>query len=185
MRRITLIVVHCSATKPSQDIGVSEIRTWHMRDNGWSDVGYHYVIRRDGSVETGRPEAVAGAHAKGHNQSSIGVCLVGGLDEQGRPAPDYTDAQWQALRTTLDALRERYPEAVIVGHRDLPGVAKACPSFDVQAWLRPKPPPPDVADQLLPHLTALVNALVTGRPSAPLIAELRRRLEAVARDLGV
>jgi len=141
-----LLVVHCSATRPTHDIGVKEITHWHVQ-RGFDTVGYHYVIRRNGTVETGRPETAVGAHVKGHNSRSIGICLAGGLDAGGKPANTFTAAQFAALGQLLDDLRKRYPDARILGHRDLSpdrngdGVIspnefiKACPSFDVAAWL--------------------------------------------------
>jgi len=127
------LVVHCSATGPQQDIGVATIRLWH-RAKGWSDVGYHFVIRLDGRLETGRPETVTGAHVEGHNHHSIGICLVGGLDAGARPAATFATPQLTALRSLLVRLRDRFPGAIIRGHRDFPGVAKACPCFDVDRW---------------------------------------------------
>lgn len=133
MRRIDYIAVHCAATKPSMDIGASEIRKWH-RDRGWSDIGYHYVIRRDGSLEEGRPLERAGAHVKNYNTHSIGVCMVGGIDDAGNPENNFTDEQFDTLRMLLHHLHAQYPEAEILGHRDFPRVAKACPCFDVKEW---------------------------------------------------
>lgn len=131
--RTDLIVVHCAATRPDQDIGAAEIGAWH-KDRGWSGIGYHHVIRRNGAVEAGRDPDAIGAHALGHNSRSVGICLAGGLDGAGAPAADFTAAQWKALGTLLDDLRHRYPEAAILGHRDLePG--KDCPCFDVGSWL--------------------------------------------------
>lgn len=142
-----LLVVHCSATRPSQDIGVREITQWHLQ-RGFDTVGYHYVVRRDGSLEIGCPENAVGAHVRGHNSSSIGVCLVGGVDARNRPENNFTPAQFAALDQLLKQLQTRYPHARILGHRDLsPDVngdgkitanefIKACPSFDVSVWLR-------------------------------------------------
>jgi N-acetyl-anhydromuramyl-L-alanine amidase AmpD len=143
-RELELVIVHCSATPPSMDIGVDEIRRWHL-DRGWSDIGYHFVIRRDGTVEPGRPVSAVGAHAKGFNATSIGICLVGGVNDIGFADANYTRAQYDALERTLISLTRRghvlaeqlgvdlIPPG-IVGHRDLPGVTKACPCFDVRAW---------------------------------------------------
>ena len=130
-----LIVVHCSATKASQDIGASEIRKWHTKDNGWSDIGYHQVIRRSGLIELGRPLHVVGAHAKGYNSRSIGVCLVGGIDENGDPEDNFTLGQMDALGLTIEYWKRIYPAADVLGHCDLPGVSKACPCFNVRGWL--------------------------------------------------
>ena len=132
MRGITEIIVHCSATPEGRDISTEDIRTWHIKDNGYSDIGYHYVVELDGSVHTGRDESVAGAHCKGHNANSIGVCYVGGVEADCVTAKDTrTDAQKASLRKLLSELKEKYPGAVIYGHRDL--AAKACPSFDAKA----------------------------------------------------
>lgn len=127
------IVVHCSATKPSMDIGRAEIDLWH-RQRGFFQIGYHLVIRRDGRVETGRPLTTPGAHATGFNRNSVAVCLVGGVDEGGKPADNFTEAQRDELLVQLRLLRVQFPHARILGHRDLPNVAKACPSFDVRAF---------------------------------------------------
>lgn len=132
MREINLIVVHCSATTPLQDIGVKEIRDWHVNENGWSDIGYHYVIRRNGFIEDGRPIARAGAHARGYNKKSIGVCYVGGVNINGDPEDNRTQMQLQSLVTLLKKLVRQFPSAEVVGHCNLPGVAKACPSFDAK-----------------------------------------------------
>lgn len=130
------IVIHCSATKPKMNIGAKEIDRWH-REKGFKCIGYHYVIRRDGTVEIGRPIREIGAHAQGYNEKSIGICLVGGVDADGKPEDNFTLDQYAALAQLLDGeLREYSKVARIVGHRDLPGVSKACPSFDVTKWLQ-------------------------------------------------
>lgn len=127
------LVVHCAATKPTMDIGLREIRQWH-RERGWLDIGYHFVIRRDGTVEAGRPHDVIGAHVEGHNYESLGICMAGGIDAKGKPENNFTPAQFESLRALLDKLKVDYPSAKIVGHRDL-DPKKACPSFDVASWL--------------------------------------------------
>lgn len=114
------------------DIGAREIRVWHVRDNGWEDIGYHYVIRRNGEIEVGRPERLVGSHVAGHNHNSLGICLVGGIG--GDEKPNFTKDQYTALRRLLTDLQARYPKTVIQGHRDFPGVTKECPCFDVGAW---------------------------------------------------
>jgi N-acetylmuramoyl-L-alanine amidase len=129
------IVIHCAATRAGMDAGAKEIDQWH-RARGWSGIGYHFVIRRDGKVEKGRPENAIGSHVAGHNSNTLGVCLVGGLGE-GKgwpPENNFTPAQWTALKALLTQLRAKYPLATILGHRDFPGVSKACPSFDARAW---------------------------------------------------
>lgn len=128
------IVVHCSATRPGMDIGADEIRVWH-KQKGWSDIGYHYVIRRNGKIELGRRLEVEGAHVQGHNHHSVGICLVGGIADIGKPHNNFTPDQMMSLLSLLDDLKGKYPDAKIQGHRDFPGVAKACPSFDVRKWL--------------------------------------------------
>lgn len=134
-RRATdYIVVHCAATRPSQDISARDIARWH-RAKGWSGIGYHFVIKRDGTLEHCRPVDVMGAHVQGHNAKSIGICLVGGLSEDGKtPEDNFTPAQKDTLRTLVTDLAVHYHGAVIQGHRDFPGVSKACPSFDVRKW---------------------------------------------------
>ena len=129
MRLITLIVIHCSAVKPDQQSSVAQIDTWH-HDRGYKfGVGYHYVIRRDGSIEAGRPEWMVGAHCVNHNKYSIGVCYEGGLDARGQPADTRTAAQKATLRQLLTDLHRRYPRAVIVGHHDL-NPQKDCPCIE-------------------------------------------------------
>lgn len=129
MREIDMIVVHCSDTPPPMDIGVKEIRRWHVEDNGWSDIGYHYVIRRDGTVEVGRPVDVPGAHVKGFNASTIGVCLVGGWDG----VFDFTFEQVFAFRNRVALLRQMFPYIAVRGHREL-DPSKTCPGFHPR-WL--------------------------------------------------
>ena len=129
MRSITLIIIHCSAVRPDQQSSVAQIDSWH-RERGFKlGIGYHYVVRRDGQVEPGRPEFLVGAHCLNHNAHSIGVCYEGGLNIRGQPADTRTEAQKQAMRQLLEELHRRYPRALIVGHHDLnPG--KDCPCFD-------------------------------------------------------
>ena len=126
MRSITMVVIHCSAVRPDQLSSVAQIDSWH-RERGFKfGVGYHYVIRRDGSIEAGRPEWMVGAHCVNHNKYSIGVCYEGGLDARGQPADTRTAAQKATLRRLLTDLHRRYPRAVIVGHHDL-NPQKECP----------------------------------------------------------
>lgn len=131
MRKITEIIVHCAATPEGRDFTVADIDRWH-RQRGFRCIGYHYVVYRDGSVHTGRPEASIGAHCTGHNASSIGVCYIGGVKSDGKtPADTRTPAQRKALTELLGRLKAKYPTARIRGHRDF--AAKACPSFDATA----------------------------------------------------
>lgn len=129
MRTITLIVIHCSAVKPTQHSSARDIDLWHRARGYHYGIGYHYVIRRDGSTETGRSEWMVGAHVKNHNRHSIGICYEGGLDAQGNPCDTRTPEQKATLLRLLRELRQRYPRALIVGHRDL-NPEKACPCFD-------------------------------------------------------
>lgn len=128
MRRISLIIIHCSGVRPRQQSSAKQIDRWH-RQLGWNGIGYHYVIRRNGMVERGRPETVVGAHCRGHNLHSIGVCYEGGLDAGGKPCDTRTEAQKQSLLQLLKELRGRYPQAIILGHKQLCRI-KECPCFD-------------------------------------------------------
>ena len=111
------IVIHCAATKPSMDIGAAEIKSWH-RKKGWLDIGYHFVIRRDGIIEPGRPIDVPGAHARGYNHISLGICLVGGVAEDGKtPEDNFTEQQWVELAALVKYLKEQFPDAEVLGHR--------------------------------------------------------------------
>lgn len=128
-RNIKEIIIHCSATIDGKDFTVEDIRRWHL-ERGFSDIGYHWVIYRDGSLHAGRPEKISGAHCTGHNSISIGICYIGGLDKNGLPADTRTPQQKAALTNFLEQLHFRYPDAKIYGHRDF--AAKACPCFDAQ-----------------------------------------------------
>ena len=128
MRKITLIIVHCSAVRPDQTSSAKQIDNWH-KAKGWKAIGYHYVIRRNGKIEPGRSEAVVGAHCKNHNAHSIGICYEGGLDIRGQPADTRTEAQKLSMRVLLEELHQAYPKACIVGHHDL-NPQKACPCIE-------------------------------------------------------
>ena len=131
------IAIHCSATSDKQNLGAADIDKWH-RKQGWQAIGYHYVIRRDGTVEEGRDEKVVGAHVQGFNEVSVGVCMVGGVDanDVNKAKDNFTEAQFASLKQLLVDLKSRYPKAKIQGHRDFPNVKKACPSFEVKDWLK-------------------------------------------------
>ena len=126
------IVIHCAATKASMDIGLTEIRKWHVQDNGWRDVGYHYIIRRNGEVELGRSIRDTGAHAAGYNHKSVSVCMVGGMAEDNSAENNFTAQQWTALLDLVKQLKSDYPDADVIGHNEIS--EKECPSFDVQKW---------------------------------------------------
>ena len=142
MRDMNEIVVHCTATNPSwyadkdaEDV-VNEIRRWHTQERGWSDIGYHFIIHRNGQIKTGRPITRTGAHTKGRNKGSIGIALVGG---RGGAADDafldnFTADQERELRALIDSLKEEFPTiSTVSGHNDY--ASKACPCFDVGAWM--------------------------------------------------
>lgn len=130
MRKINFIIVHCTATPAGREVSVAEIDRWH-RQRGFNGIGYHYFIGLDGTVHSGRPEGLAGAHCRGRNATSIGVAYVGGTLADGTPADTRTPQQKAALRRFIAELKRRYPGAEVRGHRDF--AAKACPCFDATA----------------------------------------------------
>lgn len=144
-KNIKRIAIHCTATREGQDISAATIKQWHTRQ-GWSDIGYHFVIGLDGEIERGRPEHIPGSHVQGFNTGSIGVVYVGGLDAQGKAKDTRTDAQKLAMAELVKALLVKYPKARVLGHRDHSpdkdgdGVIerhewlKECPCFDVASW---------------------------------------------------
>lgn len=143
---VRFLVVHCSATPATRDIGAREIELMH-RQRGFRTIGYHYVIRRDGAIEKGRPDDQPGAHVQGFNSRSLGICLVGGVKPDGKTAEqNFTTDQYAALEHLLRDLERRYPTAKVLGHRDLSPDRngdgrvsrnewlKECPTFDVIPW---------------------------------------------------
>ena len=141
MRPISEIIIHCSATRPQwmhnakTSDKVAEIRRWHVQDNKWSDIGYHFLVDRDGTVAPGRSVTRTGSHTRGKNAGTIGVCLIGG---HGSSATDkfeehFSWQQHKALGTLLADLREQYPAITRVsGHNQY--ASKACPGFNVPSW---------------------------------------------------
>lgn len=123
MRVLDTIIVHCADTPETMDIGVNEIRQWHVTDNGWTDIGYHYVIRRNGTVEEGRPLKVAGAHCYGHNSTSIGICLVG--------RDKFNPEQFKALYKLVTGLKKEFKISVVKGHNEY-DEHKTCPNFNIK-----------------------------------------------------
>lgn len=127
--KIKEIIIHCSATTEGRNYTVSDIDRWH-RKQGYRCIGYHFVIYRDGSIHVGRAKNQMGAHCRGHNAISLGVCYIGGLAVDGKPKDTRTPQQKASLRALIAQLREEYPEATIHGHNEF--AAKACPCFDVK-----------------------------------------------------
>ena len=129
-RNIKELIVHCSATPEGKDYSVDTIRQWHLQ-RGFSDIGYHYVIYRDGSIHIGRDESIIGAHCTGHNTNSIGVCYIGGCASDGKtPKDTRTLQQKESLLSLLKTLKVKYPNAKIYPHYKF--AAKACPSFNAE-----------------------------------------------------
>lgn len=157
MRDIDTIVIHCSATKHTRTdlnwvpahlnrvpahLDRAFIRKIHVEENGWSDIGYHWIITRSGTVQKARPVTQTGAHARGHNKTSIGICLMGGLYDNGLPSEGighFSIEQQLALAWMIDQSKHHFPITRVVGHRDLPDVKKACPCFSVEAFMRTLP----------------------------------------------
>jgi|TARA_R100001224_G_scaffold20828_1_gene10392 N-acetyl-anhydromuramyl-L-alanine amidase AmpD len=130
------IIIHCAATKASMDIGYDEIRKWHVDQNGWDDVGYHFIIRRNGKLEKARPEGYSGAHAPSHNSRSIGICLVGGMAEDGGPENNFTLEQFLTLKDLVNMVMDKYSDITeVLGHCDVQENKPNCPGFNVKEWL--------------------------------------------------
>lgn len=131
------IAIHCSASKPSGNASAADIDRWH-RQRGFKCIGYHRVIRRDGTIEEGRPLDQIGAHVEGWNSLAVGVCMVGGVSEKDGLTPEnnFTPEQFKALEGLLRELQKKYPKARIQGHNEFPDIKKACPSYAVQPWLK-------------------------------------------------
>ncbi|MBR5787269.1 MAG: N-acetylmuramoyl-L-alanine amidase [Muribaculaceae bacterium] len=130
MRNINKIIIHCSATPEGKNFTVKQIDACH-RQRGFNGIGYHFVIYLDGSIHVGRALAKAGAHCKGHNAHSIGVCYIGGVAADGKtPKDTRTDAQKASLVKLITELRQQFPNASVHGHREFAN--KACPCFDAR-----------------------------------------------------
>lgn len=126
------IILHCSATKPDHDVDIRDVDRWH-REKGWRKVGYHFFIKRDGTVQEGRGLMEGGAHAKGYNDKSVGICLAGGVAKDGATAENnFTAAQWEALTSLVHRMTALFPKVTVIGHRDI--APKDCPCFDAGAW---------------------------------------------------
>lgn len=129
MRKLSKIILHCSATKPEQEVDAAVIDGWH-KARGWKGIGYHYVLMPDGEIQKGRDVDEVGAHVKGENFSSIGVCYIGGLNQFGDPEDTMTMAQEMAWLGLVRSLRTVLGWMPVHGHNEYS--SKACPSFDVQ-----------------------------------------------------
>ena len=127
MRQINKIIIHCSATPEGRKTSAEEIKSWHL-ERGFSDIGYHYIVHLDGLISYGRNVEKIGAHSRGQNKMSIGVCYIGGLDESLDAKDTRTPQQKESLLILLKTLKKLHSKAVIYGHRDFS--EKACPSFD-------------------------------------------------------
>lgn len=133
-RKITMLVIHCSATRCNRRYSVQQLYHDHVEVNHWRFIGYHFYVLRDGRVEATRPLERMGAHAKGFNAHSVGICYEGGLDEEGRPADTRTPEQKKAMARLVVQMKQQFPTIEeVLGHRDLPGVQKSCPCFDAVA----------------------------------------------------
>ncbi len=130
MRKITEIIIHCTATPEGRAVTLADVDLWH-RQLGFFGIGYHYLVLLDGTIAEGRPLWRVGAHCADHNRHSIGICYVGGLDSRMRPKDTRTPAQRAALRQLVDRLRSQFPGIRVYGHRDF--AAKACPCFDAHS----------------------------------------------------
>lgn len=168
MRKINEIIIHCTATRPdwwtgtSAQVKTNEVRNWHT-SKGWSDIGYHYLIDRDGTVVTGRPLDRTGAHVKGHNTGTVGISLFGGFGGSAGDsfADNFTEDQERALLDLIAKLKADYPSITkISGHNQY--AAKACPCFSVPAWLKkaqsPKMKPPVDTEKLASVRTSAVQS---------------------------
>ena len=134
-RTINEIIIHCSATKEGEDYSVADITKWHKR-RGFTTIGYHYVVYRDGSVHEGRNINISGAHCSGHNTRSIGICYIGGLAKDGKTKDTRTEKQKKALLALLKDLKKLYPIAKIIGHRDTSPDRNGNGSIEPFEWIK-------------------------------------------------
>ena len=149
-KMITYLIVHCADTPDTEDLRATDIHDMHL-GFGWDGAGYHHIICRDGQIEPGRPFYWQGAHVYGQNENSLGICLIG--------RQKFTPAQMNSLSRLLHQLKCRYPDAEIVGHRDVQDTSKTCPNFDVRSWW--------TGENLLSGRKACVSASVTGLYKTP------------------
>lgn len=176
MREINEIIIHCSDTRPNWMDGqplsdkIDEIRRWHVQDNGWTDIGYHFVIDRDGTIAKGRPIERVGAHVKDHNSNSIGICLLGGFGSAATDAfaDNFTSVQNIALRDQIAFLESQFGPLKVSGHNDY--AAKACPGFRVARWLAGKAPARTSPAQSVTLQASWITKMMAGM--TPLVAGL-------------
>lgn len=181
------IVLHYSATYPDQDLGVADIDKMH-KARGWAGVGYHYVIKRDGTVQKGRPDATVGAHVSGHNTGSLGICCIGGIERATGPnvgVDNRTEAQKAATVKLVRSLLEQHPGAQVVGHRDLSPTQ--CPGFDARSWwaaANARPPVVDAAPTK-PAAPATPKPAITGETKGGIYIIIAGAVAALAYFFGV
>lgn len=184
MRKITGIIIHCTATNPDFMSGrstqerVDEVRRWHVSDNGWSDIGYHYLIDRDGTIATGRPMEKMGAHVRGQNKGTVGIALFGGRTSTTTDAfsDNFTRAQETSLKLLIDQLKETFGNVNVSGHNQYAN--KACPGFDAAAWFasttRPVLKAPPVMDPPASEPEAAIHDRSTPWQSTTIWAQIRQ-----------
>lgn len=133
MRTIDKIIIHCTATPEGRTVTIADVTKWH-KEKGYKTIGYHYLIGLNGEIWAGRSIEQSGAHTIGQNANSIGICYVGGCDKNMQPKDTRTPAQINALKSLLQQLKTKFPNTTIHGHNEFAN--KACPSFNVQEWLK-------------------------------------------------
>lgn len=134
MRKINMVVIHCTATKEGQDFTAKDIDMWH-KERGWKGIGYHYVVRLNGGIDIGRDQEEIGAHAKGYNRNSIGIVYVGGIGSDGKDKDTRTKEQKESLMGLVEIIKLKHGNVKVLGHRDLPNVTKSCPCFDAKKMM--------------------------------------------------
>lgn len=165
---VQYIVIHYSATPVERDFSAADIDAMHKR-RGWRGIGYHFYIRKDGTVENGRPLRERGAHVKGHNHHSIGICYEGGVYaiDPNTGFDTRTEAQRDAMIRLIRQMLQRYPNAQIIGHKNMPGAATQCPGFDVGAWWRQvnahTPAPTKQHNGILGAILAVIRSIFGGK----------------------
>lgn len=134
MRKVNHIVIHCTATQPNAK--VESIKRYWREKMGWKSPGYHFIIEANGSITQLQEVSLQTNGVKGHNKDSVHISYIGGIDKAGKPKDTRTPEQIASMIALIKMLKEIYPDADVLGHRDFPGVKKACPSFDVKSWIK-------------------------------------------------